>query len=176
MGPAPDPSRHDDQSVNRFHSSGIASSAGASIGGPSSSGLPAIKSAKIWPRIDDLFDGLVRDYHHWRYIISSSLGFGAVSIGSSAIHFFIFWNALFAFGVMECFFDVPEYFMLCVDLYYKVIYIYLLVPANLFFKCLIHESLSSILPFSGRLSPIVTVYLGYSRWIATSGVCTSEEP
>ncbi|GKD39286.1 hypothetical protein Tco_1259493 [Tanacetum coccineum] len=47
MSPAPYPSRHDDPSVNRFHSSGIAFSAGASIGGPSSSGLSAIKSAKI---------------------------------------------------------------------------------------------------------------------------------
>ncbi|GJR94718.1 hypothetical protein Tco_0266892 [Tanacetum coccineum] len=47
MSLAPDPSRHDDPSVNRVHGFGVTSSAGASIGGPSSSGLSAIKIAII---------------------------------------------------------------------------------------------------------------------------------
>nr|GEW73708.1 hypothetical protein [Tanacetum cinerariifolium] len=54
MSLAPDPFRHDDPSVNRVHGSGIASSTCISMGGPSSSGLSAMTSAKTWPRIDVL--------------------------------------------------------------------------------------------------------------------------
>nr|GEU81173.1 hypothetical protein [Tanacetum cinerariifolium] len=61
----------------------------------------------------------------------------------------------------------------------NVIYIHLQVLADLFFKCIVYEPLenmsklslsklqSSILPFSDRLTPIVTVCSGYSGWIAT---------
>ncbi|GJT27741.1 hypothetical protein Tco_0908016 [Tanacetum coccineum] len=44
MSPAPDPSKHDDLSVNRVHGYGILPSTYVSSGGPSSSGLSAIKS------------------------------------------------------------------------------------------------------------------------------------
>ncbi|GKB74176.1 hypothetical protein Tco_0935588 [Tanacetum coccineum] len=54
MSPAPNPSRHDDPSVNRVHGSGIASSTCIPMGGPSSSGLSAMTSAKTWPRMDVL--------------------------------------------------------------------------------------------------------------------------
>ncbi|GJY46892.1 hypothetical protein Tco_0435955 [Tanacetum coccineum] len=54
MNPAPDPSKHDDPSVNRIHGFGVTSLACASVDGPSSYGLSAVKSAKTWPRIDVL--------------------------------------------------------------------------------------------------------------------------
>ncbi|GKA94051.1 hypothetical protein Tco_0816037 [Tanacetum coccineum] len=46
--------------------------------------------------------------------------------------------------VVECFFDVSEYFTLCVALYYQVVYVHFQVPANLFFECLIYESLRTL--------------------------------
>ncbi|GJV93550.1 hypothetical protein Tco_1541363, partial [Tanacetum coccineum] len=61
--PAPDPSRHDDPSVNRVYGSGAASSTCISTSGLSSSGLSAMKSARTWPWMDVLglcFEGLVK--------------------------------------------------------------------------------------------------------------------
>ncbi|GJX50690.1 hypothetical protein Tco_0277535 [Tanacetum coccineum] len=46
MSPAPDTSRHEDQSMKRIYGSGISSSAGVSVGGLSSFGLLAIQFAK----------------------------------------------------------------------------------------------------------------------------------
>nr|GEV54286.1 hypothetical protein [Tanacetum cinerariifolium] len=54
ISPAPDPSRHDDPSMNRVHGSRIASSTCVSMGGPSSSGLLVMKSARTLPQIDVL--------------------------------------------------------------------------------------------------------------------------
>ncbi|GKA96852.1 hypothetical protein Tco_0818947, partial [Tanacetum coccineum] len=54
MSPASDPSKHDDPSVNRVYGSWITSSTCTSMGGPSSSGLSTMKSARIWPRMDVL--------------------------------------------------------------------------------------------------------------------------
>ncbi|GJR40660.1 hypothetical protein Tco_1216344 [Tanacetum coccineum] len=52
--PTPNPSRHDDLSMNKVHGLGIASSPYIFAVGPSSSGFPAMKSAMIWPWMDVL--------------------------------------------------------------------------------------------------------------------------
>nr|GEY24856.1 hypothetical protein [Tanacetum cinerariifolium] len=54
MSPAPDPSMHDDPSVNRVYGSGVASLTFISTSEPYLSGLLAMKSAKTWSRIDVL--------------------------------------------------------------------------------------------------------------------------
>ncbi|GKG54692.1 hypothetical protein Tco_0560347, partial [Tanacetum coccineum] len=46
VSPAPDPSRHDDPSLNRVHRSGTASLTCISMSRPSSSGLSAMKSTR----------------------------------------------------------------------------------------------------------------------------------
>ncbi|GJR43697.1 hypothetical protein Tco_1311800 [Tanacetum coccineum] len=142
MSPALDPSKHDDPSVKRVLGSGIASSTCISTGGSSSFGLSAMKSARIWLRMDVLgllleactsvstsfsiellfisgaykvrltkqtcicWDSLsisktalMASLAAHRYTISSSLGLGAVTIGSSIMHCFKSWNALSASGV-----------------------------------------------------------------------------
>ncbi|GKF57398.1 hypothetical protein Tco_0170935, partial [Tanacetum coccineum] len=52
MSSAPDPSGHEDPSIKRVYGSGVSSSTGIPVGGSSLSGLSAMKSARIWPRMD----------------------------------------------------------------------------------------------------------------------------
>ncbi|GJY08552.1 hypothetical protein Tco_0375606 [Tanacetum coccineum] len=54
MSPALEPSKREDPSVKRVNGYGISSSVVIHVGGVFSSGLSAMKSAKIWPRMDVL--------------------------------------------------------------------------------------------------------------------------
>ncbi|GJY72846.1 hypothetical protein Tco_0477277, partial [Tanacetum coccineum] len=214
MSPAPDPSRHDDPSVNRVYDFGIASSAGASIGGPSSSGLLAIKSAKIWPRIDDLFDGLVRDYYHQICLEvspESSRGMTALTTSLAAQRVLkkrsgfsvdldknLFKLASFPLRLCASFSIWGDRNFITASTFSGQALIPLMLtmwPRNAPSFVIIHlqrcsamdlgtpvisvgfqENISklslsklqsSILPFSDRLPPIVTICFGYSGWIAT---------
>nr|GEU39483.1 hypothetical protein [Tanacetum cinerariifolium] len=88
MSLAPDPSKHDDSFINRVYESGIASSTCVSVGGPFSSGLSMMKSAKTWLRMDVLDLTLTASLAAQRYIIGSSLGFCAVTIGGNPSRIF----------------------------------------------------------------------------------------
>ncbi|GJY35580.1 hypothetical protein Tco_0420958, partial [Tanacetum coccineum] len=79
--PAPKPSTQDDPSVNNVYGSGSSTSASVIVAKGSSSGCSTMKSAKICPFTDVLFM------------------YCAVSVGSSAISFFICLNAALAFAV-----------------------------------------------------------------------------
>ncbi|GKE02364.1 hypothetical protein Tco_1390347 [Tanacetum coccineum] len=67
MSLAPDFFRHDDPSMNRVRGSGIASSTCVSRGGPSTSGLSEMKSAKTWTRMDVLVMTAIECA--WKYLL-----------------------------------------------------------------------------------------------------------
>ncbi|GJY46888.1 hypothetical protein Tco_0435951 [Tanacetum coccineum] len=166
MNPTPDPSKHDDPSVNRIHGFGVTCLACASVDGPSSYGLSAIKSAKTWPRIDVLGQGTLLALP-WvlarlplavpLYIAScfrmpspllARLNSFYANRMSQEHSFFRTKRALFGIEfhvyssqVVEGFFNVPEYFLFRVAFYYQVIYIYLEVATDLLFECFIHKTL-----------------------------------
>nr|GEU35725.1 transposase (putative), gypsy type [Tanacetum cinerariifolium] len=171
----PDPSRHEDLSVNRFHGSEISSSICTSAGGPSSSSLFAMKSAKNWPWMDvlslQLISNAFSSKRHFnnlldcaerfyisivaaqRYIISSSFGLDAVSIGSFAMHYFIYRNAFFASVVRWK------------SLYFKHFFIVLKKGSN--FSADLYKNLFRLASFPLRLCTSFNV-LGDCSFITTS--------
>ncbi|GJU15101.1 hypothetical protein Tco_1143067 [Tanacetum coccineum] len=113
ISPAPEPSIQDDPSVNKVHGSSNSSGSAMSLSRNSSSSRSMIKSANIYPLSMSLLTSgprrarltkytrnclpplsviktaLIASLAAAKYMISSSFSFGAVSIGSSAMSFFI---------------------------------------------------------------------------------------
>nr|GEW81903.1 hypothetical protein [Tanacetum cinerariifolium] len=72
--------RHESTVAARVYDSITSSSTGIHVAGGSSSGLSAMKSPRIWPQIDILgLTALIASLATDRYIISSSVGLGAVT-------------------------------------------------------------------------------------------------
>nr|GEW68723.1 hypothetical protein [Tanacetum cinerariifolium] len=120
-----DPSKQENLSVNKIHGFGVSFIIGMSVARGSSPYLSTMKSVRIWPLMDVLVDLQSLQCKadevdcHWlrvssanntmliaflaadSYIISTSLGLGAVNMGNSAIRCFISLSACSAWDPLE---------------------------------------------------------------------------
>nr|GEU71560.1 polygalacturonase-like [Tanacetum cinerariifolium] len=179
MSPTPDPSKHEDPSVKRVHGSRISSSIGIPVGEASSSSLSAMKPAKIWPRMNvlgiarltKLFDICCGSLSVNKTALIASLAAQSV-LGNCN---FMTASAFSGYALIPFMFTMWPRNIPSSDP--KVVNIYFQIPAYLFFESFVHKplifkrcsamDLGTPVISADRLPPIMSLYLGYSGWIAT---------